>query len=261
MIPPVEAPTEYRLQKFLASAGLGSRRQCEEIIRTGRIMVDGEPINNPGINIDPNTQVIELDGERLRPQTPKYFVLNKPKGVLCTNHDPAGRVRVIDLFEKERVRLFPVGRLDEDSEGLLIVTNNGDFSNQLAHPRYRIYRTYRVQVIGNPSPEKIQQLKNGIFFKEGKFKFLHVHRAGKQGKICFSRSDTGRRTQPRSTTLVRADWTQSYFLAANCLRSDQAWQAEARAISSTHSRRTRPTEGDSGTKSFHDEGSSRKPIS
>jgi len=183
--PPVEAQDEFRLQKFLASAGLGSRRQCEEIIRSGRVTVDGEPVNNPGVNIDPLKQVIEYDGERLKPQPMKYFALNKPRGVLCTNHDPAGRIRVVDLFEKERVRLFSVGRLDEDSEGLLIVTNDGDFAHQLAHPRYRIYRTYRVQVVGNPTPDKIQQLKDGMFFREGKFKFLNVRRAGKQGKSTF----------------------------------------------------------------------------
>ncbi|MBV11204.1 pseudouridine synthase [Rubinisphaera sp.] len=182
---PVEAPEEYRLQKFLASAGLGSRRKCEEIIRSGRIMVDGEPVDNPGMNVNPLTQVISFDEERLKPQPHKYFALNKPKGVLCTNHDPAGRARVIDLFEKERVRLFPVGRLDEESEGLLIVTNDGEFANQLAHPRYRIYRTYRVQVVGDPKPEQIQQLKQGIYFKEGKFKFVNVHRAGRQGRSTF----------------------------------------------------------------------------
>ena len=156
-----ETPTEFRLQKFLASAGLGSRRQCEELIRTGRVTVDGLPVENPGINVTPLKQVVEYDGERLKPERLKYFVLNKPKGVLCTNHDPAGRTRVIDLFAKERVRLFPVGRLDEDSEGLLIVTNDGDLANQLAHPRYRIYRTYRVQVAGFPTNEKLQQLRDG----------------------------------------------------------------------------------------------------
>lgn len=182
---PVETPSEYRLQKFLASAGLGSRRQCEEIIRSGRVTVDGEPVSNPGMNVKPDEQVIEFDEERLRPQPPRYFALNKPKGVLCTNHDPAGRTRVVDLFEKERVRLFPVGRLDEESEGLLIVTNDGDFANQLAHPRYRIYRTYRVQVAGDPKPQQIQQLKEGMFFREGKFKFLNVRRVGRQGKSSF----------------------------------------------------------------------------
>lgn len=180
-----ETPTEFRLQKFLASAGLGSRRQCEELIRTGRVTVDGLPVENPGINVTPLKQVVEYDGERLKPERLKYFVLNKPKGVLCTNHDPAGRTRVIDLFAKERVRLFPVGRLDEDSEGLLIVTNDGDLANQLAHPRYRIYRTYRVQVAGFPTNEKLQQLRDGIFFREGKFQVISAKFAGKQGKSAF----------------------------------------------------------------------------
>lgn len=182
---PPEVQTEFRLQKFLASAGLGSRRQCEELIRTGRITVDGLPVDNPGINVRPLEQVVEYDGERLKPERLKYFVLNKPKGVLCTNHDPAGRTRVIDLFQKERTRLFPVGRLDEDSEGLLIVTNDGDLANQLAHPRYRIYRTYHVQVVGFPTNEKLQQLKDGLFFRDGKFQVINVRRVKKQGKSCF----------------------------------------------------------------------------
>jgi len=180
-----ETNGETRLQKFLAAAGLGSRRQCEELIRTGRISIDGQPIDNPGVNVDPLTQVIEYDGERLKPERLKYFVLNKPKGVLCTNHDPAGRPRVIDLFAKEQVRLFPVGRLDEESEGLLIVTNDGDLAHQLAHPRYRIYRTYRIQVAGHPTGEKLQELKDGIYFREGKFKVISVHRLAKQGKSSF----------------------------------------------------------------------------
>ncbi len=184
-LPPVESPEEFRLQKFLASAGLGSRRQCEELIRTGRITVDGMPVENPGINIDPKKQKIELDGENLKPQKLKYFVLNKPKGVLCTNHDPQGRTRVIDLFTREKVRLFPVGRLDDQSEGLLIVTNDGDFAHQLAHPRYRIYRTYRIQVAGFPKAEDLQRLRNGIFFQEGKFRVISVKRLGKSGKSSF----------------------------------------------------------------------------
>jgi len=184
-LPPVEGPEEFRLQKFLASAGLGSRRQCEELIRTGRITVDGMPVENPGINVDPKKQKIELDGENLKPQKLKYFVLNKPKGVLCTNNDPQGRTRVIDLFSREKVRLFPVGRLDDQSEGLLIVTNDGDLAHQLAHPRYRIYRTYRIQVAGFPTSEDLQRLRDGIFFQEGKFRVISVKRAGKMGKSSF----------------------------------------------------------------------------
>ncbi len=184
-VPPVDGPEEFRLQKFLASAGLGSRRQCEELIRTGRITVDGMPVDNPGINIDPKKQTIELDGENLKPQKLKYFVLNKPKGVLCTNNDPQGRTRVIDLFSREKVRLFPVGRLDDQSEGLLIVTNDGDFAHQLAHPRYRIYRTYRIQVAGFPKSEDLQRLREGIYFQEGKFRVISVKRVGKMGKSSF----------------------------------------------------------------------------
>ena len=170
-----------RLQKFLAACGLGSRRGCEELIETGRIEVDGQTASL-GARVDPSQQQVTFDGERLRLQPRRYFLLNKPKGVLCTNADPAGRRRVIDLFPADMPRLFPVGRLDEDSEGLLVVTNDGDFAHKLAHPRHRIYRTYQVQVAGDPPRETLNQLKKGFHFADGRFKVHDVKPLKKQGK-------------------------------------------------------------------------------
>ena len=150
----------------------------------GRVTIDGETATL-GARVDPSQQIVHYDGERLRLQPRRYYILNKPRGVLCTNNDPDGRPRVIDLFPDTMPRLFPVGRLDEDSEGLLVVTNDGDFSHLLAHPRHRIYRTYVVQVAGDPKRETLDSLKRGIHFAEGRFKVHDVKPIKKQGKSTF----------------------------------------------------------------------------
>lgn len=174
-----------RLQKFLASTGLGSRRHCEEYIETGRVTVDGEEATELGAKIDPENQVICVDGERVRLQPRRYYLLNKPSGFLCTNNDPAGRRRVVDLFPNEGQRLFTVGRLDENSEGLILVTNDGAMAERLAHPRYRVPRTYQVQVVGSPTREKLNELRKGIRFKEGVFRVTGLKFIKKQGKSTF----------------------------------------------------------------------------
>ena len=173
-----------RLQKYLAACGIGSRRACESLIEERRVRVDGE-VAELGSRVDPTKSVIELDGDRLRLQPRRYYMLNKPRGVLCTNRDPQGRRRAIDLFPEDMPRLFSVGRLDEDSEGLLVVTNDGDFAHKLAHPRHRIYRTYRVQVAGDPPRETLEQMKSGLHFAEGRFKVHDVKPVKKQGKSTF----------------------------------------------------------------------------
>ncbi|MCA9021704.1 MAG: pseudouridine synthase [Planctomycetaceae bacterium] len=174
-----------RLQKFLAATGLGSRRHCEEYIETGRVSIDGEVVTELGAKIDPETQVIEVDGERVRLQPRRYYLLNKPSGFLCTNNDPAGRRRVVDLFPSDGQRLFTVGRLDENSEGLILVTNDGELAQRLAHPRYRVARTYHVQVVGNPPREKLDELRKGVRFKEGVFRVSGLKYLKKQGKSAF----------------------------------------------------------------------------
>lgn len=174
-----------RLQKFLAATGLGSRRHCEEYIESGRVSVDGEIVTELGARVDPESQVILVDGERARMEPRRYFLLNKPPGFLCTNQDPAGRRRVIDLFPSEGQRLFTVGRLDENSEGLILVTNDGEMAQRLAHPRYRVARTYQVQVAGHPTREKLDELRKGIRFKEGVFRVSGLKPLKKQGKSTF----------------------------------------------------------------------------
>jgi len=162
----VEGSRSVRLQKVLASCGLGSRRGCEELIEQGRVQVDREVVTVLGTRVDPVKQEIRVDGSIVRPAGRLYFVLNKPTGVLSTNKDPQGRARVIDIIPTQE-RLFTVGRLDRMSEGLILVTNDGELANRLAHPRYGVTKTYRVTVAGSPSGAALKQVRQGVYLDDG----------------------------------------------------------------------------------------------
>ncbi len=131
------APRGERLQKVLAAAGIGSRRECEELILAGRVEVDRRTVTELGTRVDPQRQQIRVDGTPLTRPKRLYFAVNKPPGVVSTNSDPAARMRVVDLVRSDE-RLFPVGRLDRTSEGLILVTNDGELANRLTHPRYGV---------------------------------------------------------------------------------------------------------------------------
>jgi 23S rRNA pseudouridine2605 synthase len=178
------AAVGMRLQRFLAATGLGSRRKCEEYIVAGRVSVDGQVIRDMGTRVDPH-QEVRVDTEVVRRDPPRYFLLNKPRGYLCTSSDPAGRPRAIDLVPQGRLRLFTVGRLDESSEGLILLTNDGELAHRLAHPRFQVPRTYGVQVAGRPTPETFSALKQGLYFTEGRFKVHWVKRVGTKGNSTF----------------------------------------------------------------------------
>ena len=156
-----------RLQKVLAAAGLGSRRQCEELITTGRVEIDRKVITELGTRVDPLTQQIRVDGEPLTKPKLVYYAVNKPVGILCTNRDPSGRPRVVDLVPAGDARLFTIGRLDLHSEGLILVTNDGDLANRLTHPRYGVCKTYRVVVAGRPDRDVLAKLTQGVHLAEG----------------------------------------------------------------------------------------------
>lgn len=162
-----ERASGTRLQKVLAAAGFGSRRQCEELIVTGRVEVDGQPVTQLGTRVDPQRNRITVDGDLLKPVRLLYYAVNKPAGVVCTNRDPAGRPRVVDLAPSGDNRLFCVGRLDLNSEGLILLTNDGELTQRLTHPRYEVPKTYRVLVAGRPSPEVFARLKRGVHLAEG----------------------------------------------------------------------------------------------
>ncbi|MFQ3592124.1 MAG: pseudouridine synthase, partial [Gemmataceae bacterium] len=171
-----------RLNKFLAHAGLGSRRHCDDLIASGRIRVDGHVVREMGTRIDPQTAQVELDGQPVRPERHVYWLVNKPVGYLCTNHDPDGRPRAIDLVPHVGERVYTVGRLDEDSEGLLLLTNDGDLAFKLMHPRFGIHKTYLVQVAGKPSKEDLEKLLQGVWLSDGHVKAKRVKRLKTQGE-------------------------------------------------------------------------------
>lgn len=155
-----------RLQKILASAGIGSRRACEALILAGRVDVDGRVVTQLGTRANPATQQIRVDGVPLDRPRLVYFMVHKPSGVLSTNSDPSGRPRVIDLVPYQG-RLFTVGRLDASSEGLILVTNDGELANRLAHPRYGVEKTYQVEVAGAMDRGELTKLRGGVHLAEG----------------------------------------------------------------------------------------------
>lgn len=165
--PAGEHPAGDRLQKILAAAGLGSRRQCEDLITTGRVEVDRKVVTQLGTRVDPAAQEIRVDGESLSLGRRVYYAVNKPKGVVTTNRDPGRRPRVIDLVPNQDIRLFAVGRLDLNSEGLILVTNDGELANRLTHPRYGVEKVYLAQVVGRPTPEVLEKLRRGVHLAEG----------------------------------------------------------------------------------------------
>lgn len=161
-----DSPSGVRLQKVLAAAGYGSRRECETLITEGRVEIDGKVADELGVRVNPQTQKIHVDGVPVKAPRMRYYLLNKPKGVLSTSRDPAGRPRAIDLVPEEE-RVFTVGRLDKESEGLLLLTNDGELANRLAHPRYGVPKTYLVAVQGEPDEATLRQLKEGVPLAEG----------------------------------------------------------------------------------------------
>ncbi|HPD28641.1 MAG TPA: pseudouridine synthase [Phycisphaerae bacterium] len=157
-----------RLQKVLAAAGLASRRECEQIILDGRVSVNARKVHSLPVLVDPDVDKIAVDGRPLRAQRKVYFLLHKPKGVHCTNYDPDGRPRAVDLLGGVRERVFPVGRLDADTTGLLLMTNDGELAQRLTHPRHGIPKTYRAHVNGLITREQLDELRKGVWLAEGK---------------------------------------------------------------------------------------------
>lgn len=174
-------PETDRLNKILASAGLGSRRAVEEYILQGRITVNGQVVRDLATRVDPHTARIELDGEPLKRETYVYFAVNKPRGYVSTNNDPAGRPRVVDLLPQIPQRVYTVGRLDENSNGLILLTNDGELANRLTHPRYGVEKVYHALVAGSPDPQTLDKLVVGIWLSDGKVRAKRVRIIGKRG--------------------------------------------------------------------------------
>jgi len=153
-----------RLQKFLATAGVASRRESERLIQAGRVAVNGRVVTKLGSRVDPAKDRVRVDGTAVgRPERLVYYLLHKPKGCVSTVRDPAGRPTVLELLRGVKERVFPVGRLDWNSEGLLILTNDGDLALRLTHPRNHVPRVYRVKVKGLVRKEAIEAVRRGLF--------------------------------------------------------------------------------------------------
>ncbi len=179
---------EQRLQKIVAAAGIASRRKAEELITSGRVQVNGQKVTELGSKADPERDHIRVDGKLLKkPQQFRYFMLNKPKGVVTTVSDPEGRPTVMKFFARAGARVFPVGRLDYQSEGLLLMTNDGELANVLTSAASQVEKTYLVKVSGKPTEQELEQLRHGVMIERGR-------RGEREGRVM---------TQPARITLVR----------------------------------------------------------
>ncbi|WP_019415248.1 pseudouridine synthase [Paenisporosarcina sp. TG20] len=162
-----------RLQKMLAHAGVASRRKSEQLILEGKVSVNGKVIKELGVKVSP-TDTVEVEGVKLEKEQKVYHLLYKPKGIISAVTDDRGRKTVADLFPHIQERLFPVGRLDYETSGLLIMTNDGDFSYMVTHPKFKIDKTYVARLKGIPSKEQLRPLERGIVLEDGKTAPAHV---------------------------------------------------------------------------------------
>lgn len=156
-----------RLQKILAQAGVASRRKCEELILSGKVEVNGEIVTELGTKADPDNDIIKVSGKPIKSESKVYLMFNKPKGVITSASDPAGRKIVTDYLKGIKERVYPVGRLDYDTEGLLLLTNDGEFANLLTHPKHHVPKTYLATVKGIPHGTALDKLKAGIKLEDG----------------------------------------------------------------------------------------------
>jgi 23S rRNA pseudouridine2605 synthase len=169
------APQLIRLQKALAEAGVASRRACEGLITEGRVSVNGVQITALGTKVDPINDELSVDGETINANKSKtYLIFNKPIGVLSTMSDPEGRPSLGDYFKERSERLFHVGRLDKESEGLIVLTNDGEIAHRATHPSYGLIKKYIVEIEGHLTPSQVGQLKSGIRLEDGLARALEV---------------------------------------------------------------------------------------
>ncbi|MBN6188526.1 rRNA pseudouridine synthase [Aneurinibacillus sp. BA2021] len=156
-----------RLQKIMAQAGVASRRKCEELITAGRVKVNGATIRELGYKADPARDTIEVDGKKIERENHVYFLLHKPTGYITSVTDPQGRRTVLDLMKGIPQRVYPVGRLDYDTSGLLLLTNDGEFANHIAHPRHELDKVYEAVVKGRVEERALVRLREGVLLEDG----------------------------------------------------------------------------------------------
>ena len=166
--PAPASDSRMRLNRYLATSGVCSRRAADEYITRGRVMVNGEITTELGTRVDPGIDEVHVDGLRIQPEPKVYILFNKPKEVVCTNARNEQRRRVIDYLPQVRGRVYTVGRLDAESEGLIIVTNDGDFAQHVAHPSFGLAKTYAVLVEGRVTDESLKKARGGVWLSEGR---------------------------------------------------------------------------------------------
>ena len=171
-----------RLQKVMAHAGVASRRKSEEIIAAGRVKVNGKKVTEMGIKVDPQKDIIEVDGKEISKEKKVYYKLYKPTGYVTTVEDPQGRNTVLDLLNDTNQRIYPVGRLDMDSSGLLILTNDGDLTYKITHPSHEFEKEYEVVVNGKLNSDNLNLFKQGIKLKEGKTSPARIYKINEDSK-------------------------------------------------------------------------------
>jgi 23S rRNA pseudouridine2605 synthase len=245
-----------RLNKLLAHAGVGSRRHVEELIAAGRVTVDGQPVRELGTKVDPQAQRVTVDGQPVKLERPVYWVVHKPRGYLCTNEDPAGRPRAIDLVPHVEQRVYTVGRLDEDSEGLLLLTNDGDLAHRLMHPRFGVEKTYLVQVAGHPSRDDVQQLLKGVWLSDGHVRARRVKVMKSQGDSTWMQvvlSEGKNREIRRMLARLNHKVLRLRRVAIGPVQLDKLAKGKARKLSLNELNELRRIAGKAATEEPHEE--------
>ena len=198
--PPIPSETgPMRLNRFMAKAGIASRREADSIIVKGRVRVNGTTVTELGTKVSPEDDVT-VDGRPVSPKSPLYVLLNKPKNTITTKDDEKGRATVMDavtLPEGEKASLFPVGRLDRDTTGILLLTNDGDLAHRLMHPRYEVEKLYHVTTAEPVKPDQIDRLRNGVELEDGPAKADHISYVGGDHKRVALQIHEGRNRQVR----------------------------------------------------------------
>ncbi len=176
-----------RLHKYLSRCGVASRRESENLILQGRVTVNGQTVQELGVKIDPEKDKVEVDGSVVTPQPFTYVILNKPRGYITAVEDQEGRPTVIELLKSLKTRVYPVGRLDLESEGLLLLTNDGELAFRLMHPKYHVEKRYLVKVKGAPPEKKLERIRKGVRLEDEKRKGLYRKTAPAQIKVIKSK--------------------------------------------------------------------------
>jgi 23S rRNA pseudouridine2605 synthase len=216
-----------RLAKYLAHSGVASRRKAEALVAAGRVMVGGEVVTDPARDVDARSGVA-VDGEPVRPEPREVWVLNKPLDVVSTAHEPGARQAVTELVPSRR-RLYPAGRLDADSTGLILLTNDGELAHRLTHPRYGVERTYRATLRRAPSERDLARLRRGVRLEDGTTRPARVRRAGKRGIEITIREGRNRQVR-RMAEAIRNEVVSLRRVGFGSLRLGRLAEGQARRL-------------------------------